>query len=109
MKHNKITHEKVAPEGNFSIDLTDKIFHIGHTNVDYSVSTNGKASSVSYSIFSRDGFWDPDFIDEKLLVEFHTLTNGLRQSLMEWGRILKDLEVSPITIFRENLHSISNL
>ncbi len=67
MKHNKITHEKVAPEGNFSIDLTDKIFHIGHTNVDYSVSTNGKASSVSYSIFSRDGFWDPDFIDEKTL------------------------------------------
>ena len=46
---------------------------------------------------------------KKLLVEFHTLTNGLRQSLMEWGRILKDLEVSPITIFRENLHSISNL
>ena len=67
MKHNKITHEKVAPEGNFSIDLTDKIFHIGHTNVDYSVSTNGKASSVSYSIFSRDGFWYPDFIDEKTL------------------------------------------
>ncbi len=66
-KHHKITHEEVAPEGNFSVDLTKKVFHIGRTNVDYSVSNNGKSSSVSYSIFAGDGFWDPDFIDEKTL------------------------------------------
>jgi hypothetical protein len=41
-------------------------FHIGSTNVDYSISGNGKSSSVTYTMFTRDGFWDPDFVDEKI-------------------------------------------
>lgn len=52
-------------EGNFSVDLTDETFHIGRTNVDYKVSSNGQSSSVTYTLFARDGFWDVDFIDEK--------------------------------------------
>ncbi|WP_372472556.1 RHS repeat domain-containing protein [Capnocytophaga sp. ARDL2] len=66
-KHTKITSEVVDPEGYFSVDLTKSTFHIGRTNVDYSVSGNGKSSSVTYTLFSRDGFWDPDFIDENTL------------------------------------------
>jgi RHS repeat-associated protein len=64
-KHTKITTQKVQAEGNFSVDLTDETFHIGRTNVDYKVSGNGKSSSVTYTLFARDGFWDVDFIDEK--------------------------------------------
>jgi len=66
-KHNKITSQSVASEGHFSLDLTNETFHIGRTNVDYKVSSNGKSSSVTYTLFARDGFWDPDFVDEKVL------------------------------------------
>lgn len=65
-KHTKITTQKVQEKGNFSVDLTDDTFHIGRTNVDYKVSGNGKSSSVTYTLFSGDGFWDPDFVDEKI-------------------------------------------
>ena len=66
-KHAKITSENVASEGYFSVDLTKSTFHIGRTNVDYRISGNGKSSSVTYILFSRDGFWDPDFIGENTL------------------------------------------
>ena len=66
-KLNKIATQKVASEGYFSIDLTDKTFHIGHTNVDYKITSNGTSNSVTFTLFSKDGFWDPDFIDEKCL------------------------------------------
>ncbi len=66
-KHEKITSQEVEPEGYFSVDMTDETFHIGNTNVDYKVSSNGQSSSVNYTLFSRDGFWDPDFIDENTL------------------------------------------
>jgi hypothetical protein len=65
-KHTKITSQNVQPVGNFSVDLTDDTFHIGRTNVDYEVSSNGKSSSVNYTLFAGDGFWDPDFVDEKI-------------------------------------------
>ncbi|MBO7429257.1 MAG: RHS repeat-associated core domain-containing protein, partial [Paludibacteraceae bacterium] len=66
-KHHKITNEKVDSHGYFSIDMTDLTFHIGHTNVDYDISSNGKSQQVKYTLFARDGYWDPDFIDEKIL------------------------------------------
>jgi hypothetical protein len=71
-KHKKITSQEVQPTGYFSVDLTDETFHIGNTGVDYSVSGNGNSSSVNYTFFTNptfgtDGFWDPDFIDEKVL------------------------------------------
>lgn len=47
--------------------MTDKTFHIGRTKVDYSVSGNGTSSSVTYTLFSGDGFWDPNFVAEKTL------------------------------------------
>ncbi len=66
-KHNKITTQKVQANGNFAVDLTDETFHIGRTNVDYNVSNNRRSSSVKYTLFSRDGFWDPNFVAEKSL------------------------------------------
>jgi hypothetical protein len=66
-KHYKITTQKVAPIGYFSVDMTDLTFHIGRTRVDYSISSNGKSQQVKYTLFNEDGFWDPDFIDEKIL------------------------------------------
>jgi RHS repeat-associated protein len=66
-KHNKITSQSVEPSGYFSVDMTDETFHIGHTNVDYNVTGNGETSKVSYTLFARDGYWDPDIIDENTL------------------------------------------
>jgi hypothetical protein len=75
-KLTKITSEKVQPTGYFSVDMTDLTFHIGNTGVDYSVSSNGTASSVTFTLFtntnknssnSTDGFWDPNFVGEKTL------------------------------------------
>lgn len=63
----KITTQEVESEGNFSVDLTDKTFHIGHTNVDYKITSNGLSNSVKFTLFSKDGFWDPDYIAEKCL------------------------------------------
>ena len=66
-KHQKITSEQVQPTGDFSVNLTSSTFHIGNTGVDYKVGGNGNSSSVTYTMFARDGFWDPDFIDENTL------------------------------------------
>ena len=65
-KHNKITSEIVQPTGDFSVDMTKLTFHIGNTNVDYSVTGNGTSNTVTYTLFSRDGFWDPNFVSEKI-------------------------------------------
>lgn len=77
-KHAKITSENVASEGYFSVDLTKSTFHIGRTNVDYRISGNGKSSSVTYILFSRDGFWDPDFIDENTLGKIPVIRDWTR-------------------------------
>lgn len=69
-KHTKITSKKVQATGNFAVDLTDETFHIGRTKVDYSVGGNVKSSSVTYTLFSGDGFWDPNFVAEKSLGKF---------------------------------------
>jgi len=72
-KHAKITSQHVEPSGYFSVDMTNKTFHIGNTGVDYSVTSNGNTSSVTYTLFTNtnkkssiysDGYWDPDFIDD---------------------------------------------
>lgn len=69
-KHTKITTQKVQSTGDFSVDLTNSTFHIGHTGVDYSVTNNGNSSAVTYTLFARDGYWDPNFVAEKTLGNF---------------------------------------
>jgi hypothetical protein len=67
-KHARITGGLTTSlTGNFSVDLTSEIFHIGRTNVEYSVQVNGTQCTVTYTLFVNDGFWDVDFIDENTL------------------------------------------
>lgn len=47
--------------------MTKKMFHIGHTNIEYEIKNNIKSQQVKYTLFSREGFWNPDFIDENIL------------------------------------------
>jgi hypothetical protein len=63
-KHKKITSEQVQLTGNFSVDLTSSTFHIGNTLVDYKVGGNDNSSFVTYTLFTRDGFWDPNIFEE---------------------------------------------
>ena len=43
----------------FDVDLTNRIFHVGESNVDYSTScTTGECTTV-FEAFVRDGFRDP--------------------------------------------------
>ncbi|TSD63874.1 hypothetical protein FFF34_015000 [Inquilinus sp. KBS0705] len=53
--------------GRFNVNLTDAIFHVGRTNVTWSISNEGHKYTVVFNLFVDDGFWDPDFIDERYL------------------------------------------
>ncbi|MBK9448538.1 MAG: hypothetical protein IPN95_03840 [Bacteroidetes bacterium] len=67
-KHQRITGGLTTSlTGNFSVDMTWKVFHIGRTNVDYNVQCNGDQCTVTYTLFVNDGFWDVDYIDETVL------------------------------------------
>ncbi len=63
--HRGIINGQSNQSGKFPVDLTKRVFHIGRTNVSYSIAPEG--NSVTYKLYDGDGFWDPDFIDEKYL------------------------------------------
>lgn len=64
-RHRRITGgQTTSLTGSFSVDMEDQMFHIGRTNVNYSVAVNGDQCTVTYTLFVNDGFWDPDYIDE---------------------------------------------
>ena len=63
--HKGIISGQTKSSGMFNINMTKRVFHIGRTNVGYSIAPGGK--SVTYQLYINDGFWDPDFIDEKFL------------------------------------------
>ncbi len=54
-------------KGNFSVDMTKIIFHVGRTNVNYSINCTFEKCIVTYNLFANDGFWDVDFVDEKVI------------------------------------------
>jgi len=60
-----ISGQTTSLKGNFSVNMTNKVFHIGRTNVNYSITSTAEYSTVTYNLFVNDGFWDVDFIDEK--------------------------------------------
>jgi len=70
-KYNKaiMDHTKNG-NGSFSVNMTDRVFHIGRTSVSYSINPND--NTVTYNLFTNDGFWDPDFIDERYAHYFST-------------------------------------
>jgi hypothetical protein len=64
-RHQRIMSGKTTSlKGSFSVNLKESVFHVGKTNVDYSISCANGNCTVTYDMFVRDGFWDPDFIDE---------------------------------------------
>lgn len=64
-RHGRITGgQTTALTGSFNVDMTGTMFHVGRTNVNYSVRVNGDQCTVTYTLFVNDGFWDPDYIDE---------------------------------------------
>ncbi|WP_407267092.1 RHS repeat-associated core domain-containing protein [Tenacibaculum maritimum] len=77
--------------GNFSIDLTKEFFHVGRTNIEYSINfvKNGKIR-VDFNLFINDGFWDADFIDENTLGRLGVESfkpDGLGPNLERFGGI----------------------
>ena len=67
-KHARITGGLTSSlTGNFSVDMTWKVFHIGRTNVEYDIQVNGDECTVTYTLFVNDGYWDVDELDEAVL------------------------------------------
>ena len=62
-KFIEITTQVMDPKGVFSVDLTRNLvtFHIGRTNINYSVSHSDRFNQVIFELFAGDGFWDPNF------------------------------------------------
>ncbi len=105
-EHIKITCQKVQAKGDSLVNLTGETLHIGRTNVDYSVSNNGKSSSVTYTLFSKDGFWDSDFIDENTLGRIpwvrdwtNTTPDGKGPDLERFGGVPYDYKTRERTFF----------
>lgn len=89
-RHQRIiTGKTTALSGNFSVNLEGSIFHIGRTNVDYSIHCVNGICTVTYDMFVRDGFWDPDYVDEyimgRLFGESRFQPDGLGPNLERFG------------------------
>ncbi|MEM0939839.1 MAG: hypothetical protein AAGI25_08620 [Bacteroidota bacterium] len=65
--HNSILRGERSLSGRFGVDMTDIVFYIGRTRVGY--NTDVKNQTITYTLYKGDGFWDPDFIDERVLGE----------------------------------------
>lgn len=59
----KRNHNAIITEGRdknaFAVNMTNKTFHIGRTNVKYHVNNGNQSSSVTYTLFNNDRFIDP--------------------------------------------------
>ena len=47
-----------SSSGNYGVDLTGRVFHVGDTRVDYTSSCFGGTCKAIFTGFSGDGFWD---------------------------------------------------
>ena len=83
--HHKIINGTITSKNEFSINMTYEIFHIGRTNVEYEFNQDDR--SVTYQLFSNDGFWDPDFIDEYFLGDksMYFRPDGMGPNLERFG------------------------
>ena len=67
-RHERIiSGQTTALQGNFSVNLTTDIFHVGRTNVNYSINCSSGNCTATYTLFASDGYWDVDYIDENTL------------------------------------------
>ena len=63
-RHTQIVEGEYSKQS-FSVDLEGEMFHVGHTNIEYEILKDEQR--IKYTLFVNDGFWDPDFIDEKFM------------------------------------------
>ncbi|MCO6565735.1 MAG: hypothetical protein J6581_09890 [Apibacter sp.] len=61
----------------YGIDLTNDMFHVGRTNVEYATTCNSTKCTTKFKAFVKDGFWDP--IDLKI-----ELPGGKPYSYIPW-------------------------
>ena len=54
-----------ADHGDFSVNMTGTIFHLGRTNVNYHIMRYPNQNIILYEFFVNDGFWDVDEISER--------------------------------------------
>ncbi len=47
-----------APFGRFAVDMTDRMYHVGRTPVDYATACAGQSCTTTFTAFVRDGVWD---------------------------------------------------
>jgi len=67
-KHNRIIAGQTTElTGNFGVNMEGSVFHVGRTNVNYSINCASGNCNVTYELFANDGFWDVDYIDENTL------------------------------------------
>jgi hypothetical protein len=67
-RHNRIiTGQTRSLIGDFSVNMTRRVFHLGNTNVNYSIHCASGDCNVIYELFVNDGFWDVNFINEKVI------------------------------------------
>ena len=79
-----------------TIDMKEHIFHIGKTG--YSFHVNGNMIVIGFAL--NDGFWDPDYISEKLCKKIgYDLTDGKGPNL-EYGGFPYDYIPSVIIVWK---------
>lgn len=66
-KHKEIITSSQDNNDVFTVNMTKDVFHIGRTNVKYTKNKGSYTSTITYSAFSDDGFWDPAFWSERTL------------------------------------------
>jgi RHS repeat-associated protein len=45
--------------GNYQVDMTWSVYHVGKTPVDYNTVCSGNSCTTTFTAGVRDGFWDP--------------------------------------------------
>jgi len=87
--HNRIiTGQTTRLIGNFSVNLEWIVFHVGDTNVNYSIEVGPESCTVTYELFADDGFWDVDYLAELTLGKMgqpNFIPDGLGPNLERGG------------------------
>ena len=52
------TGKTLSLSGNYSVDMTDTMYHVGRTRVDYNTVCSSNSCTTTYTAFQNDGFWD---------------------------------------------------
>ena len=63
---NDVRAGKVPKSTYIELNMTFKTFHIGKTRIDFEIKHGDNANSINFTTLVGDGFWDPNFIAERI-------------------------------------------